>query len=133
MAFTGFDDDKTAIRERLETYADAVTRKDLEAYLTCWTPDGRRTGAGGQCQGTAGLRDHWHGVFGAIEKMAFFVQPASIAVEGDRASVRSYCLEIVDRSDGNCTKLVGEYVDELVRIDDAWLFAHRDYQVRMTF
>ncbi len=133
MAFTGSDDVKTKIRERLETYADAVTRKDLEIYLACWAEAGRRTGAGGECQGRTGLSNHWNEIFGAIEKMAFFVQVASIAVDGDHAAVRSYCLEIMDFRDGNSAKLVGEYTDELVHTDGDWLFAHRDYQVRMTF
>jgi uncharacterized protein (TIGR02246 family) len=133
MAFTGPSEDRQAIRELLETYADAVARKDLETYLSCWTSDGRRTGAGGECQGTDGLRDHWNSIFGTIEKMAFFVQIASIAADADRATVRSYCLEIMDFSDGNGVKLVGEYADELVRSASGWQFAHRDYQVRMTF
>jgi uncharacterized protein (TIGR02246 family) len=133
MAFSGPTDDRQAIRELLETYADAVARKDLETYLGCWAEEGRRTGAGGECQGKTGLREHWNGIFGAIEKMAFFVQIASIAVDGDRAAVRSYCLEIMNFSDGNGAKLVGEYTDELIRYAGQWLFAHRDYQVRMTF
>jgi hypothetical protein len=36
-----------SIRELHETYSDAVVRQDLEAYLACWTKDGRRTCAGG--------------------------------------------------------------------------------------
>jgi uncharacterized protein (TIGR02246 family) len=133
MALTGPSEDRQAIRELLETYADATSRKDLETYLACWSKDGRRTGAGGECQGKTGLREHWNGIFGAIDKMAFFVQVASIAVDGEHAAVRSHCLEIMDFRDGNGVKLVGEYTDELVRIAGKWLFAHRDYQVRMTF
>lgn len=133
MAFTGSADDKHIIRERLETYADAVARQDLETYLACWAEDGRRTGAGGECQGKAGLREHWNGIFGAIDKMAFFVQVASIEVDGDHAEVRSYCLELMEFRDGNGAKIVGEYADELVCNAGEWVFAHRDYQVKMTF
>jgi ketosteroid isomerase-like protein len=133
MAFTGSADDRQIIRERLETYADAVARQDLDTYLSCWAHDGRRTGAGGECQGHDGLRDHWNGVFGAVDTMAFFVQVASIDVDVDRAAVRSYCLEIMQFRDGNGVKLVGEYTDVLVRRDADWVFAHRDYQVRVTF
>lgn len=133
MAFTGSDDDKTSIRERLETYGDAVARQDLESYLGCWTEDGRRSGAGGECQGTAELRAHWAGVFGSIEQMAFFTQIAAIEVDGRQATVRSSCLEILKFRDGNSTQLIGDYVDELVQVDGAWLFAHRHYRVAMTF
>jgi ketosteroid isomerase-like protein len=133
MAFTGSDEDKTSIRERLDTYGDAVARQDLESYLACWTGDGRRTGAGGECQGTAGLRAHWGGVFGSIEQMAFFTQIAAIEIHGDRATVRSSCLEVLKFRDGNSTQLVGEYADDLVRVAGDWLFAHRHYEVAMTF
>ena len=132
MAFTGPADDRQKIRERLETYADAVMRQDLEAYLACWTQDGARTGAGGECKGREELRAHWGAVFGPIEQMAFFTQVASIAVDGDRASVRSHCLEMLRLADDNSRRLVGEYADELVRVDDDWLFSHRHYRVAMT-
>lgn len=133
MAFSGSHENKTSIRERLETYGDAVARQDLEAYLACWTQDGRRTGAGGECQGMAELRAHWGGVFGAIEQMAFFTQIAAIEVDGQHATVRSSCLEVLMFRDGTSTQLVGEYADELVRVEGDWLFSHRHYQVAMTF
>ncbi len=133
MAFIGSHEDKTSIRERLETYGDAVARQDLESYLACWAANGRRTGAGGECQGTEELRAHWGGVFGAIEQMAFFTQIAAIEVDGDLATVRSSCLEVLKFRDGTGTQLVGEYADQLVRVEGAWLFAHRHYEVAMTF
>jgi ketosteroid isomerase-like protein len=85
MAFIGSPEDKRLIRELLETYGDAVTRHDLDTYLACWTDDGRRTGAGGECAGKDELLAHWHGIFEAIEQMAFFTQLASIIVDSDRA------------------------------------------------
>ena len=133
MAFSGSEDDKTSIRERLESYGDAVARQDLESYLACWTEDGRRTGAGGECQGTAELRAHWDGVFGAIDQMAFFTQLGAIEVDGQHATVRSSCLEVLKFRDGTSTQLVGVYLDELVHLGGDWLFAHRHYDVAMTF
>jgi ketosteroid isomerase-like protein len=47
VAFTGSSEAMQSIRELHETYSDAVVRQDLEAYLACWTEDGRRTRAGG--------------------------------------------------------------------------------------
>jgi ketosteroid isomerase-like protein len=131
MTFSGPAEDRLLIRERLETYADAVTRKDLDAYLACWTEDGRRTGSGGECRGKSGLRDHWQDIFTAIEQMAFFTQLASLTVQGDRAEARSYCLEFMTLRDQPNRQLVGEYVDELVRVDGEWLFSHRHYRVVM--
>jgi ketosteroid isomerase-like protein len=133
MAYTGSLDDRQLIRERLETYSDAVMRQDLDAYLACWTGDARRLGAGGECAGKDELRAHWHGVFQAVEQMAFFTQLASITVDGNRAETRSYCLEIMKLRDGNTRQLVGAYADELVRLDGDWLFAQRNYRVALDF
>jgi ketosteroid isomerase-like protein len=133
MAFIGSPEDKQLIRERLDTYSDAVTRQDLETYLGCWTDDGRRTGAGGECAGKDELLAHWHGIFGAIEQMAFFTQLASIIVDGDRAFVRSYCIEVIAPKAGDTRQLVGEYEDELVRADDGWLFSQRSYRVVLRY
>ena len=86
----------------------------------------------GEAAGKAELLAHWKGIFGAIEKMAFFTQLASISVDGARADARSYCLEFMKFRDGNGTQVVGEYTDELVNVDGAWAFSHRHYQVMMT-
>lgn len=124
--------DQLRIRERFETYSDAVIRQDLDAYLACWHDTCRRTGEGGACEGKDGLRAHWHGIFQTVEQMVFFTQLASLAVDADRAAARSYCLEIIKLRDGTTRQLVGEYDDELVRIGEDWLFSHRHYRVAMT-
>ena len=133
MAFTGPAQDRQTIRELFEIYSDAVIRRDLDTYLACWADNCRRSGAGGECEGKDELRAHWHGIFGALEQMVFFTQIASLTVDGDSAAARSYCLEILKLKDGNTRQLVGEYDDELVRVDGDWLFSHRRYQVAMTF
>jgi ketosteroid isomerase-like protein len=133
MPFSGPAEDRQLIRERFEIYSDAVTRQDLDTYLACWAEDCRRTGSGGECDGKDGLRAHWDGIFGAIEQMAFFTQMASLTVEADRASARSYCLEVLKLREEPIRRLVGEYADELVRVDGDWLFSHRHYRVAMPF
>jgi ketosteroid isomerase-like protein len=132
MAFSGRVEDKQLIRELFEIYGDAVIRKDLDTYLACWADNCRRTGAGGECEGKDELRAHWHGIFGALEQMVFLTQMASLSVDRDSAAARSYCLEILKPKDGHTRQLVGEYDDELVRVDGEWLFSHRHYQVAMT-
>jgi uncharacterized protein (TIGR02246 family) len=132
VAFTGLSEAQQRIRELHETYSDAVVQQDLEAYLACWTEDGRRTGAGGECHGKAELRVHWNGIFGAVAQMAFFTQLASIDVDGDRATARSYCLEFIKLRDGTSRQVVGEYTDELARSGGGWVFAQRHYRVTMT-
>jgi ketosteroid isomerase-like protein len=133
MAFTGPAEDRLKIRERFSSYSDAVFRGDVADYLACWTQDGVRIGPGGDCHGKSALRAHWNEVWRAIERMAFFTQVAAIEVDGARASARSYCLEIVNLTDGTAQKLVGRYDDDLVREAGDWLFSRRSYQVILRF
>jgi ketosteroid isomerase-like protein len=131
MPFTGPVEDRELIRELLAAYADAVTRQDLDGYLTCWHEAGRRSGPGGDCTGTAELRAQWQGVFGAVTQMAFFAQAGAIEIDGDVAAVRSHCLEVIRLADGNTRQVVGEYTDSVVRVDGRWVFAERAYTVLM--
>jgi ketosteroid isomerase-like protein len=131
VAFTGSVADRLKIRERLDTYSDAVARRDVDAYLSCWTEDGRRSGSGGECSGKPALRAHWDGIWQVLEKMAFLTQVAAIEVAGNRATARSYSLEILHPRGGDVRRLVGMYEDELVRDGDDWVFASRRYQVLM--
>jgi ketosteroid isomerase-like protein len=129
VAFIGSVEDRLRIRERLDSYSDAVFRGDVEDYLACWAEDATRSGSGGECHGKPALREHWHGIFRYVERMTFFTQVAAIEVDGDRATVRSYCREILVLKGGEVRKLVGVYDDELRRDDGDWLFARRSYQV----
>jgi ketosteroid isomerase-like protein len=127
MGFTGSIEDRLLIRERLDIYADATFRGDVDAYLGCWADDGLRIWAGTECRGKPALRAQWEALWRRIERMAFFAEPGAIAVDGDQATARCYCREIVKFTDGSIRKFVGIYDDELVRADGAWLFARRDY------
>jgi ketosteroid isomerase-like protein len=133
MPFTGRLDDRQLIRERYDAYSDAVFRADTEDYLACWTEDGVRSGVGGDCTGRAELRAHWDGMWRVIDRMTFFTQVASIEVEGerDRAIARAFCLEMLTFRTGDTQQVVGRYDDVLRRVDDAWLFARRHYDVAM--
>ena len=131
MAFSGPAEDRELIRELLAGYADAVTRQDLDGYLSCWTEDAIRTGPGGDCRGTDELRAQWHGVFEAVAQMAFFAQAGAIEVDGDHAAVRSHCLEYIGLRDGTSRRVVGEYTDRAVRVEGRWVFAERAYTVLM--
>lgn len=127
--FSGPLEDRLGIRERFDAYSDAVTRQDLDDYLDCWTDDGTRSGEGGECEGIAALRTHWHGIWKALSQMAFVTQIGAIAVAGTTATARSYCLETLRFRDGSTRQLVGAYDDELRRVDGVWRFSARRYRV----
>lgn len=127
--FSGPLEDRLAIRERFDSYSDAVTRRALDDYLDCWTEDGQRSGSGGECHGIDELRAHWHDIWKALSQMAFMTQIGAIAIDGTTASARSYCLETLQFHDGTARQLVGTYDDELRRVDGVWRFSVRRYRV----
>ena len=127
--FRGPIEDRLAIRERFDSYGDAVTRQALDDYLDCWTDDGQRFGSGGECHGRDELRTHWHGIWKALAQMAFMTHIGAIEVAGTAATARSYCLETLRFHDGTTRQLVGTYDDELRRVDGVWRFSVRRYRV----
>jgi len=127
--FSGPFEDRLSIRERFDSYSDAVTRQALDDYLDCWTDDGARFGDGGECQGIEALRLHWHGIWKILSQMVFMTQIGSIIVEGAAATTRSYCLETLQLRDGTTRQLIGTYDDELRRVDGIWRFSVRRYRV----
>jgi ketosteroid isomerase-like protein len=131
MTFSGPIEDQLGIRSRFDAYSDATCRQDLDAYLSCWAPDGARLGQGGEAHGIDELREHWAGIWQMLAQMVFITQIGAIEVDGDTAHTRSYCLEILRLQNGGKHRLVGEYVDRLVRVDGEWLFHERRYRVLM--
>jgi ketosteroid isomerase-like protein len=127
--FSGPVEDRLKIRERIDSYCDAVSRSALDDYLACWTEDGARLGEGGECRGIAELRTHWYGIWQVLSKMAFMAQVGAIEVTGDDARARSYCLEIMQFRGGGTHRLIGTYDDKLRRVDGEWLFYERNYRI----
>jgi len=69
------------------TYFDALTRRDVEAAVACWAPDGVDHFIGQTtAEGPDEVRAFFTGLFRAIPDFAFSVE--SMTVEGDRAAVR---------------------------------------------
>jgi ketosteroid isomerase-like protein len=122
-AFEGPIEDRLLIRERIGAYSDATCRRDVDAWLACWTESGIRVQAGAEHQGKAALRSMWEKVWRHLDKMAFFAEIGTTQVQGDRAVARCYCREILFLKGGAMRKVVGIYHDELVRENGYWLFA----------
>lgn len=127
--FTGPLEDRLIIRERYGAYCDAVFQGDVDAWLANWSHDGVWDIFGKQHRGKTELRSQWDATWGALNNMAFFAEIGSLEVSGSRASARSYCREIVVLTSGQIIKVVGCYEDELVKLNDEWLFALRKYSV----
>jgi ketosteroid isomerase-like protein len=127
--FDGPLEDRVLIRERYGAYSDAVFQRDCDAWLACWTEDGVWDIFDKEICGKPALRQQWDETWSMLERMAFFSEVGSIEVEGERAAVRSYCLEIVALQGGESLKVVAHYADELAKVDGEWLFSRRQYAI----
>lgn len=125
-AFTGATQDRAAIRELMETYADAASRMDKAQWLACWTDDGTWHTATGDVIGKAALSEHWDRIGESMTALAFFAMPGAIHVAGNTATARCHVREVA-RIQGHIRKFSARYDDELVRHNGRWLFNRRTY------
>lgn len=131
MPFTGPAEDRLAIRELLDAYADAVTRCDADAWGATWAeeaewslPDYPEIGT---TKGRAAIVAMWVEAMKGFPGIMFEAWPGAIEVEGDRATMRSYTAEVYDQS-GATVRDRGVYEDVCVRIEGRWLFASRSFR-----
>lgn len=129
MAFTGPLEDRIAIRELHETYADAGFRADMEQWLSCFADDCVWKTELGEMHGKDQLRAMWDQIWTTMSALGFFTVMGSMEIDGDRATARAYVREIFLGKDGAMQKLVGQYDDQLVREGGQWKFLRRDYTV----
>ena len=130
--YKGAMEDRLAIRERIESYSDAVFRRDADAWIANWTEDGvwHLPGLGLDLTGRPAIRATWEQVMSTFAMAGFFAVPGAIEIDNDTATARSYTQEILVAKDGGgVRKIVGAYDDTLVKRDGQWLFARRAYNV----
>lgn len=131
MPFTGPAEDRLAIRELLEAYADAVCRHDAGDWSATWAEDAEWSLPDypeiGTTKGKPAIVAMWTEAMKGYPGMRFQAWPGSIKVNGDRATVRSYTSEVYDQGDVTMRDM-GSYADECVKIDGKWLFASRSFR-----
>lgn len=131
MPFTGPAEDRLAIRELLETYADAVTRNDADAWGATWAEDAEWSLPDypelGTTTGRPAIVTMWIAAMKNYPGIMFEAWPGSIAIDGDRAVMRSYTSEVYDQ-EGATKRDRGVYEDVCVKIDGRWLFKSRSFR-----
>ena len=120
MSFTGPIEDRLAIRETGEAYADAVFRRDAGAWAATWAQDARWDLAGTVVEGRDAIVQLWTGAMAGFSFVAFFSQLGSVAVSGDRATARHHTAEDLVTTDGKVRRVLGNGV---------WRFASRTYRI----
>ena len=131
MPYSGAFEDRLAIRELLETYADAVTRRDPDAWGATWAEDGEWSLPDypdlGTVRGREAIVGMWTEAMKAYPGIMFEAWPGSIEIDGDQAVMRSYTAEVYDQ-DGVTMRDRGLYEDICVKRGGQWLFKSRTFR-----
>ena len=131
MVFTGPSEDRLAIRELLDAYADAVSRCDAADWRALWAEDSVWSLPDypeyPDTHGKTAIVAMWVGAMASYPGVMFEAWPGSIVVDGDRAQVRSWTSEVYDK-DGKVHRDRGRYDDVCVKVDGRWLFQRRSFR-----
>ncbi|MFS0736075.1 nuclear transport factor 2 family protein [Sphingomonas sp. 1P06PA] len=131
MPFTGPIEDRLAIRELIESYADAVVRVDPEAWGATWAEDAVWSMPDYPQFPTTTGRDNivalWVEAMKHFPGVIFVANPGSIEIDGDTAKMRSYTSEVYDQ-EGVTKRDRGVYEDVCVKRDGKWQFKSRTFR-----
>ena len=128
MAFSGPLEDRIALRELLDEYADAVCRNDSDAWAATWADDGQWALPGfGAFTGKTEIVKTWKAAMTGFPGIAFHAWPGAMTIDGDKATMRSYTAETYARGD-RVHRDLGEYDDVCVKIGGRWHFAVRRFR-----
>lgn len=128
MAFTGPLEDRLAIRELYDAYADGANRMDRAAWLGTWAPDAVWKTHYFEREGLDAIAAQYDEIMAPVTTASFFNQICAIEVAGDTAQARCISQERLAMPGGSF-RLTGRYEDRLQRRDGAWRFVHRAYHV----
>jgi ketosteroid isomerase-like protein len=117
---------RDAIAELVHRYSDAVSRRDIEQWTTCWADDASwsiRTDR------TARGRDEivalFHRALATLEGVVQNVLHGAVTVDGGAASGRWHIVEYYRRVGGEAGLLLAYYDDTYVERAGRWQFAGR--------
>ena len=119
--------DQAAIRALIETYSDAVFRRDADDWGACWAQDSRWFLMGQEVVGRDAITGLWKQAMAGFAFVAFFSQLGPISIEGDHATARVWTHEVLELADGTISRPVGRYDDVYIKTADGWRFAERRY------
>jgi uncharacterized protein (TIGR02246 family) len=123
-------DEYSAIRQLVERYADAVNRRDEADWAACWAGDAEWDLSGRKVQGRESIVGLWRGAMSNFPWVVQLVlQGAVERATGERTSGRWYLVELMSTNDGKRQMGLGVYRDSYVKVDGAWRFARRRYDL----
>ena len=127
--FSGPPEDQIAIRALIDSYSDAVFRRDAQAWGATWAEDAVWDLAGTEVRGRDAIVGLWTQAMSGFPFVAFFAQIGQLAITGDHATGRVYTHEYLELADGSVSRPIGQYLDVYTRTGDGWRFAERHFSI----
>lgn len=124
-------EDRLEIRELIETFAVAAMHVDVDLWGTTWAEEGSwklpsmETAAKGKDTMLAAFREK----MSYVDYMSMISFPHELVIDGDKATGKAYCRELIYPKAGGHVVVVGYFDDEYVKRDGRWLFLSRVYNV----
>jgi len=128
MPYSGSIEDRVQIRELVETYNDAVFRRDAEDWESTWVEDAEWHIFGQVIKGRSDIVSMWKTAMQAFSYVGFFAHPGSINVSGNAATATVYVRETIVQ-DGHVRAIEGKYSDDLIKQGNTWRFKCRRYEI----
>ncbi len=119
--------DELAIRNLVSRYADAVNRRDADAWAATWSKDGEWSVMGNPTKGREAVVALWQQLMGGLSWVVQLTYGGTIEVAGDEGTGVWYLTEKMKRPDGTAASSVGVYHDRYVREGGEWVFASRRF------
>ncbi|MET0587025.1 MAG: nuclear transport factor 2 family protein [Novosphingobium sp.] len=129
MPFTGPIEDRLAIRDLYDSYADGANRGDRADWLAGWSDDAVWWSHYFDLKGRDAIAAKYDEITADVRQTIFMTQICSIEVSGDSAKCRAVTSERLLQKAGGEYQLTGLYEDELERRGGQWLFVRRVYNV----
>ena len=123
-------EDQAAIRDLVHRYADAVCRRDQDAWAATWAEDGvwQLPGAP-RMEGRDAIVGLWAGAMAGFPFVVQIVHYGVLEMDGDSATGRWYLSENIQVAPDDGRYNIGVYQDRYVKKDGQWLFAERHYAI----
>ena len=129
MAFSGPIEDRLAIRELMDIYADAVNQRDAELWGSTWAEGSSwKLPVIPGMENVAGKENivaAWNAGMAMFPFIFMSISVGDIQVDGDTGTARAYTTEVGTTLDGTEIRPRGQYDDKLIKVDGEWLFIER--------
>lgn len=120
-------EDELALRNLMGRYADAVNRRDADAWVATWAADGVWNLLGSPVSGRDNILALWQQMMGSFEFALMLPGSCLFQVDGDTASGHWYLHEYTRDLQGNASTVLSRYLDTYVKQGGQWLFQSRHY------